>query len=970
MGWDAADWKVIHPLMDAGRMPHLQRLVERGAMANLATLKPVLSPMLWTSIATGKRPYDHGILGFTEPTPDGGTVQPVSALSRKTKALWNILNQQGMTSHVVGWWPSHPVEPLRGAMVSNHFHTAVGPPEEPWPVVPHSVHPPELASALAPLRVNPMELGPEEILPFVPKAADVDQDADRRLASVMKTLAECVTVHNCATWLLANRAADFHAIYYDAIDHFCHGFMRYRAPRQSWVPERDFELYRHVVDTAYVFHDAMLGTLVELAGPDATIVLCSDHGFHPDHLRPRQIPHEPAGPAVEHRDHGVFLIAGPGIRKDAFLHGASLLDVTPTILAVYGLPVGEDMEGKPLVDAFEEPPAVETIPSWDEVPGDAARHPAEIATDPIAARQALDQLVALGYVEELGADRERAVRRTARELRYNLARAWMDAIATWRRASCSSTCTTRIPRSIATASSSRCASGPLRSRWRCGAWWSASRDSARRMRWRRARVFGGSPTNGVPGPGRSKPKRAEATPRRDRAIPATRARATKRSRPRWTRSCSTRRGERSGGASAASRRFARSISSTCSAGCVSPRGGRRKRSRTCRRRRRRSPRRPGLPIQIGEAYLRVATPRRRGSCLRVCDRDRPAETRRPDAAWPVRGSASVARASAAEEALEAVGLLFHYPLGARRAGRGSSRVRRRYGDAEAAFRTAISLNPNSLESHARLVRLYTGPCCDVERAEHHRRRVRALHLGTQTDHGEAVAKPRRAKAERAALAGSRPAPVASRARARPGSHDHRGVGPAAFGHLDDDADARGRGPRDRQRREARRGRRQSPWLLPVRGREEAPHRGRFPRRPPGRAIKIVAPLLPSLPSDHDYRVIFMERDLDEVLASQRKMLSRLATRPAAGEADRAGEAALKRAFARQLRQVKIWLGQRENLRTCLCAERALADPGATAARVTEFLRSTGPAGGPAPIPEVMAGIVDPGLYRQRNPLGG
>ena len=79
VGWDAADWKVIHPLMDAGRMPHLRALVERGAMANLATLKPVLSPMLWTSIATGKRPCDHGILGFTEPTPDGGAVQPVSA---------------------------------------------------------------------------------------------------------------------------------------------------------------------------------------------------------------------------------------------------------------------------------------------------------------------------------------------------------------------------------------------------------------------------------------------------------------------------------------------------------------------------------------------------------------------------------------------------------------------------------------------------------------------------------------------------------------------------------------------------------------------------------------------------------------------------------------------------------------------------------------------------------------------------
>ncbi|MCP4777565.1 MAG: phosphodiesterase, partial [Planctomycetaceae bacterium] len=60
IGWDAADWKVIHELMDEGKMPTLQSMVDRGTMGNLRTLNPPLSPMLWTSIATGKRPYKHG----------------------------------------------------------------------------------------------------------------------------------------------------------------------------------------------------------------------------------------------------------------------------------------------------------------------------------------------------------------------------------------------------------------------------------------------------------------------------------------------------------------------------------------------------------------------------------------------------------------------------------------------------------------------------------------------------------------------------------------------------------------------------------------------------------------------------------------------------------------------------------------------------------------------------------------------
>jgi len=259
IGWDAADWKVVSALVDQGKMPHTAKLIERGVMGDLATLHPVLSPMLWTSIATGKRPYKHGILGFSEPTPDGGGIQPVSQLSRKTKAIWNILNQSGYRSHVIGWWPSHPVEPVNGVMVSNHFHTAVGPPEQPWPLAPGMVHPRRLEETLAALRLNPNELVPEQVLPFVPRAREIDQDKDRRLASVMKILAECASVHAAATWAMEHEPWDFMGVYYDAIDHFCHGFMKYHPPRRPHIPERDYELYHGVVEAAYRFHDMMLG---------------------------------------------------------------------------------------------------------------------------------------------------------------------------------------------------------------------------------------------------------------------------------------------------------------------------------------------------------------------------------------------------------------------------------------------------------------------------------------------------------------------------------------------------------------------------------------------------------------------------------------------------------------------------------------------------------------------------------------
>ena len=427
IGWDAADWKAIHPLMDAGRMPHLQRLVERGSMGRIATLHPPLSPMLWTSIATGKRPWKHGIHGFSEPTPDGLGVQPITNLSRKCKAVWNILNQNDIRSTVIGWWPSHPAEPLNGITVSDHYHRANKPLDKDWPLLARSVHPPELHDTLAELRFHPQELMAPMLVPFLPALEKVDQDKDRRFSMLCKTIAECVSIHSAATWLMDNQPWDFFAVYYDAIDHFCHGFMKYHPPRQPWISEEDFELYSNVVSTAYELHDQMLGTLLAKAGEDTTVILMSDHGFHPDHLRPSSIPDIPAGPAIEHSHYGTFVMGGPGIRKDASLFGLSVLDLTPTVLTLYGLPVGEDMDGKAITQAFENPPEIERIPSWEEVPGNDGRHPPDARLDPVAAAEAMEQLVALGYIEKPGPDAKENVESTIRELRYNLIEAYHDS---------------------------------------------------------------------------------------------------------------------------------------------------------------------------------------------------------------------------------------------------------------------------------------------------------------------------------------------------------------------------------------------------------------------------------------------------------------------------------------------------------------------------------------------------------------
>ena len=427
IGWDAADWKVIHNLMDQGKLPTIKHLVENGVMGNIRTLIPMFSPMLWTSIATGKRPFKHGICGFYEPTVDEKNVQPMTNISRKCKAIWNILNQQDLESLVVGWWPSHPAEPINGVMVSDYFHKAPRKPGDAWNLLPSSVHPREMLKEVAEFRVHPLEMQPEHILPFVPEAQEIDQTKDPRLSSIMRMLAECTTIHATSTYLLETQPWDFCAIYNDAIDHFCHGFMKFYPPQQATVNDRDFRFYHQVVSSIYVYHDMMLKRLLELADEETTVILVSDHGFHPDHLRPTKISTEPAGPAKEHREFGIFLAMGPGIKKDHVIHGANLLDVTPTILSLLGLPIGDDMDGQVLTDIFIREPEIQSIPSWEGVAGNDGQHPADMKMESAESKAALDQLVALGYIDPPSENTEDQVAKSKTELDYNLARSYMDA---------------------------------------------------------------------------------------------------------------------------------------------------------------------------------------------------------------------------------------------------------------------------------------------------------------------------------------------------------------------------------------------------------------------------------------------------------------------------------------------------------------------------------------------------------------
>lgn len=190
-------------------------------------------------------------------------------------------------------------------------------------------------------------------------------------------VAETMSVHGAVTDLMEADPWDLAAIYYAGINHFGHRSMRYHAGKRVRDEGPDPTLFAGIVENGYRCHDVMPGRLLALAGPDCAVRLLSDHGFHSDKLLPDYIPAEAAGPAVEHRSVGIFCLRAPGVLAGDRGYGASVLYITPTALHVLGLPAGLDMDGKVLLNAFQDGRPVDKIESWDAEDGEDGRHPVD-----------------------------------------------------------------------------------------------------------------------------------------------------------------------------------------------------------------------------------------------------------------------------------------------------------------------------------------------------------------------------------------------------------------------------------------------------------------------------------------------------------------------------------------------------------------------------------------------------------------
>ena len=445
VGMDGLEWSVMKPLLDAGKLPNFNKLIQRGMAGGLTTFQPTFSPVVWTSIATGMPREKHGILYFSE-MQNGRALQnglPYTSNSRKTPAVWNILSDQGRDVLAVGWWVSWPAEEVNGRIMSSYAAQAQGKvfwkagvweeplPQMTWPdelmmeVFPHL----EAGAPDGPVRAEYEEFF-NRIPGEVPDGAEARMDpwhfprgrdaffrvsyhADRTHLEIFKEQLEL-------------RASNLNMVYFGLPDVAGHFWWRYREPGayQYPIPTEHVGHFQKYIDQSYIAMDGFLAEIVEKAPSDARIMVVSDHGMHAGNFNN---PNNPQSGLHEDAPPGVLIVAGPGIRAEGLkptvewryqvmvpMPGGRMqqqprilqapesiggvYDITPTLLDWLGISTAQDMAGRSLRDLMDSDwlssNPLRTVPTHSE--GFRA------ATPPLEPRPGLNEVFKQGVMEQLG----------------------------------------------------------------------------------------------------------------------------------------------------------------------------------------------------------------------------------------------------------------------------------------------------------------------------------------------------------------------------------------------------------------------------------------------------------------------------------------------------------------------------------------------------------------------------------------
>lgn len=355
---DGADWDLLTELFYDGRMPNLRALAQGGTTARLQTIQPTVSPLVWTSAATGLPPDRHGVIDFV----DRQRNRAVDSHTRRSPAVWDISEAFGRHAQVVNWWGAWP--PFPGSAVTY---------DTPVQQTPNAISPTNLASRAQQLDVPLATVQFGQVGRFLNITAReyetfVNSGGPTHPVNVFrKVLAKTWSDHRVAISLYQQQDPLLLMMHYEGTDAVNHLFAPFHPPYREGISQENFRRYWPAVANYYAEVDRLIGEWMRVLSEDTTVIVVSAHGFRWDRTRPRL---SPVGRVSlsDHRNPGVFIAYGNHVARGRSGYSMSIYDLVPTILAILGLPKSDEMPGDmpPGVLADISPVTSVRVVSYDE----------------------------------------------------------------------------------------------------------------------------------------------------------------------------------------------------------------------------------------------------------------------------------------------------------------------------------------------------------------------------------------------------------------------------------------------------------------------------------------------------------------------------------------------------------------------------------------------------------------------------
>ena len=403
IGLDGASWNLMDPLMKQGKLPNLRKLKEEGTWGDLASAYPAHSAFLWTTIATGKTKEKHGIGDFTVKEEEKEV--PSTGNLRRVKAFWNMLTEKDISVSVVNWWITWPPEKVKGVMVSDKYRLAK---HDKLDMV--VTYPPELQNQMPKPNIGRARAYKEWKEYKLPELYDVTNDGkitafDKALKGYPNYWCQDAVVWDATRYVLKNHPARVFGVVFRIVDISSH-FMWCYIPaniledartkaKEGKLTQQDIDRldleFAKIIEPVYNYADIIVGDIVKSAPPNSTFIVVSDHGFGFHRTSYTHTTQKVPPP-------GIVILSGGPYKRGAEIKGATIYDITPTLLYHLRLPVAKDFDGKPLMQAFQNPyrkdHRLAVISTWETGPAKTGERPIQSETD----EETLEDLRALGYI--------------------------------------------------------------------------------------------------------------------------------------------------------------------------------------------------------------------------------------------------------------------------------------------------------------------------------------------------------------------------------------------------------------------------------------------------------------------------------------------------------------------------------------------------------------------------------------------